>query len=83
MEARARLDLRIEVDGGIDTETAALCRAKGADTFVAGTSFFKAPDKAAFAGAFAARLSGARLLPSPGDRLGAVVVPSEPVVQVP
>jgi ribulose-phosphate 3-epimerase len=49
-----RLDLRIEVDGGIDTETAALCRAKGADTFVAGTSFFKAPDKAAFAEAFAA-----------------------------
>ena len=45
------LDLRLEVDGGIDLATAAQCRAAGADTFVAGTSFFKAPDKAAFAGA--------------------------------
>ena len=49
-----RLDLRIEVDGGIEGATAALCRAKGADTFVAGTSFFAAPDRAAFAAAFAA-----------------------------
>ncbi len=48
-----RLDLRIEVDGGIELETAALCRAKGADTFVAGTSFFAATDKAAFAAGFA------------------------------
>lgn len=48
-----KLDLRIEVDGGIDPTTAALCRAKGADTFVAGTSFFAAKDKAAFAAAFA------------------------------
>ena len=48
------LDLRIEVDGGIEHDTAALCREKGADTFVAGTSFFAAKDKAAFAAAFAA-----------------------------
>jgi ribulose-phosphate 3-epimerase len=48
------LDLRIEVDGGIEHDTAALCRGKGADTFVAGTSFFAAKDKAAFAAAFAA-----------------------------
>jgi ribulose-phosphate 3-epimerase len=48
-----RLDLRIEVDGGIEKATAALCRAKGADTFVAGTSFFAAEDKAGFAAAFA------------------------------
>ena len=33
--------------------TAAECRASGADTFVAGTSFFKAADKPAFAAAFA------------------------------
>ena len=52
--AQRGLDLRIEVDGGIDLSTAALCRAKGADTFVAGTSFFKAQDKAAFAAAIAA-----------------------------
>ena len=49
-----RLDLRIEVDGGIDLTTASLCRSRGADTFVTGTSFFKAPDKAAFAADFAA-----------------------------
>jgi ribulose-phosphate 3-epimerase len=49
------LDMRIEVDGGIDEATGALCRARGADTFVAGTSFFAAGDKAAFA-AFFARL---------------------------
>jgi len=48
------LDLRIEVDGGIDLATGALCRSKGADTFVAGTSFFRAPDRAAFAAKFAA-----------------------------
>ena len=47
------LKFRLEVDGGIDLATAKECRAAGADTFVAGTSFFKAPDKAAFAAAFA------------------------------
>ncbi len=47
------LNFRLEVDGGIDLATAAVCRAAGADTFVAGTSFFKAKDKAAFAAAFA------------------------------
>ncbi len=50
--ARA-LKFRLEVDGGIDLATAAECRAVGADTFVAGTSFFKATDKPAFAAAFA------------------------------
>lgn len=39
---------RIEVDGGIDANTAPRCLAAGADTLVAGTAFFKAPDKAAF-----------------------------------
>jgi ribulose-phosphate 3-epimerase len=48
------LDIRIEVDGGIEHENALLCRAKGADTFVTGTSFFAAPDRASFAAAFAA-----------------------------
>ena len=47
------LAFRLEVDGGIDLATGAECRAAGADTFVAGTSFFKAPDKPAFAAAFA------------------------------
>ena len=48
------LNFRLEVDGGIDLATAAECRAAGADTLVAGTSFFKAADKPAFAAAFAA-----------------------------
>jgi ribulose-phosphate 3-epimerase len=47
------LKFRLEVDGGIDLATAAECRAAGADTFVAGTSFFRATDKTAFAGAVA------------------------------
>jgi ribulose-phosphate 3-epimerase len=40
-------DIRLEVDGGIDARTAPLCIAAGADTFVAGTAVFKAPDYAA------------------------------------
>ena len=47
------LAFRLEVDGGIDLATGSECHAAGADTFVAGTSFFKAPDKPAFAAAFA------------------------------
>lgn len=43
------LDFRLEVDGGIDLTTGPVCRAAGADTFVAGTAFFKATDRAAFA----------------------------------
>lgn len=46
------LDFRLEVDGGIDLATAAEARAAGADTFVAGTSFFGSADPAAFAAAF-------------------------------
>jgi ribulose-phosphate 3-epimerase len=44
-----RLKFRLEVDGGIDLANAAECHAAGADTFVAGTSFFRAADKTAFA----------------------------------
>ena len=43
-----KLNFRLEVDGGIDLATAAECRQVGTDTFVAGTSFFAAPDRAAF-----------------------------------
>lgn len=42
------LTFRLEVDGGIDLETASACRAAGADTFVAGTAFFRATDQRAF-----------------------------------
>jgi len=37
-----RLRYRIEVDGGINFQTAAECARAGADTFVAGTSLFRA-----------------------------------------
>jgi ribulose-phosphate 3-epimerase len=47
------LKFRLEVDGGVDLATAKECRAAGADTFVAGTSFFKAADKAGFVAAVA------------------------------
>ncbi len=51
---RARgLKFRLEVDGGVDATTGPECRAAGADTFVAGTAFFKAPDRAAFAASIA------------------------------
>lgn len=44
---------RIEVDGGVTKETARLCADAGADTFVAGTSFFKAKDKNTYIKTFA------------------------------
>ncbi|MEY4271462.1 MAG: ribulose-phosphate 3-epimerase [Verrucomicrobiota bacterium] len=46
--ARRGADFRLEVDGGINAETGRLCRAAGADTLVAGTAFYKAPDRRAF-----------------------------------
>ena len=41
------LDFRITVDGGINVDTARQCRKAGADVLVAGTSVFRAPDRAA------------------------------------
>jgi len=48
-ELRARLGLsyRIEVDGGVNAETGLQCVVAGADTLVAGTSVFRAPDMVA------------------------------------
>jgi ribulose-phosphate 3-epimerase len=45
------LNFRLEVDGGVDLATGPLCGRAGADTFVAGTAFFKAADRRAFAAA--------------------------------
>jgi ribulose-phosphate 3-epimerase len=47
-------NFRLEVDGGITVETGLRCREAGADTLVAGTAFFKAPDRKAFAAALTA-----------------------------
>ncbi len=41
------LDFHVEVDGGIDAATAALCYGAGANVMVAGSSTFRAPDMAA------------------------------------
>jgi ribulose-phosphate 3-epimerase len=43
-----KLSYRLEIDGGVDLETAPLCTQRGADTLVAGTAFFKAKDQNAF-----------------------------------
>jgi len=43
------LSLAIEVDGGIDLNTAPRCIDAGARVLVAGTAFFRSSDKAAFA----------------------------------
>ena len=49
-----KLTFRLEVDGGVDLANGKQCRSIGADTFVAGTSFFGAKDRAAFAATVAA-----------------------------
>jgi ribulose-phosphate 3-epimerase len=46
VRADNRLSYRIQVDGGINQETARESIAAGADTLVAGTSLFNSPDMA-------------------------------------
>jgi len=41
------LQVRIEVDGGVDDDTIAACAEAGADAFVAGTAVYSAEDPAA------------------------------------
>ena len=52
-EIRALLDetnptCHLEVDGGVDATTQATCKKNGANVLVAGSAFYKAPDKTAF-----------------------------------
>jgi ribulose-phosphate 3-epimerase len=47
-------DVAIEVDGGIDTETAGPCARAGASLLVAGSAVFRAPDPGAAVQAIAA-----------------------------
>jgi ribulose-phosphate 3-epimerase len=44
--AAGHLQLRIEVDGGVDEDTIEACVAAGADAFVAGTAVYEADDPA-------------------------------------
>jgi len=41
-------DCLIEVDGGVDAHTCAVCKKAGADVLVAGSAYFKAENRAAF-----------------------------------
>ena len=41
-------DCHIEVDGGVDANTCAVCKESGADVLVAGSAYFKATDRAEF-----------------------------------
>ena len=41
-------DCLIEVDGGVDANTCAICKESGADVLVAGSAYFKATDRPAF-----------------------------------
>jgi ribulose-phosphate 3-epimerase len=49
----------VEVDGGIDPETAPRCRAAGANVFVAGSAIFGADDPAEAYRAIAASVQAA------------------------
>ena len=42
------LDCYIEVDGGVDANTCAICKENGANVLVAGSAYFKAADRAEF-----------------------------------
>ena len=64
-EARALLDelgsdARLEIDGGIKTENIGAAAAAGADTFVAGSAIFSAPDYAAVIADMRERIAAAR-----------------------
>ena len=41
-------DCLLEVDGGVDAVTCDICKESGANVLVAGSAYFKAPDRAAF-----------------------------------
>ncbi len=51
---RRGLDCELEVDGGINEQTARLCRSHGANVLVTGSSYFKAADLAAYVAALKA-----------------------------
>ncbi|HEY2257019.1 MAG TPA: ribulose-phosphate 3-epimerase [Variovorax sp.] len=56
---RSGRDIRLEVDGGIKVENIARVAGAGADTFVAGSAIFGAPDYAGVIGAMREQLAGA------------------------
>lgn len=63
ISARLRPDQQLQVDGGVNVETAATAAAAGADTLVAGKAIVGAPDPAAALAAIRAAAEAARLRP--------------------
>jgi ribulose-phosphate 3-epimerase len=61
------LDFAIEVDGGVDAETVTRCVSAGADTLVAGSAVFGAPDRRSAARAIRVAAERARDGDSDGD----------------
>lgn len=64
-EARRRIDatgkpIRLEVDGGVKPDNIAAIAEAGADTFVAGSAIFNAPDYAEVIGRMKAAVAGTR-----------------------
>jgi ribulose-phosphate 3-epimerase len=53
-------DIWLEVDGGVKVDNVAEIAGAGADTFVAGSAIFGAPDYKATIGAMRAELSGVK-----------------------
>ena len=64
------LRYRIEVDGGINDDTAAECAGVGADTFVAGTSLFRKPNMKAAVARMRKRAAAAAHKPEIGVEAG-------------
>lgn len=62
-DARRDLDVWLQVDGGIGLDTIGLAAEAGADTFVAGSAVYQAPDGADPAAAIAALRSAASAAP--------------------
>ena len=56
--AASGLDVWLQVDGGIDLTTIEIARDAGADTFVAGSAVFRAPDPAEAISALRAAAEG-------------------------
>jgi ribulose-phosphate 3-epimerase len=57
---RSGKPIRLEIDGGVKADNIAEIAAAGADTFVAGSAIFNAPDYADVIGRMKAAVAGVR-----------------------
>ncbi|MDB5298277.1 MAG: ribulose-phosphate 3-epimerase [Phycisphaerales bacterium] len=58
IKRRLRADQRLEMDGGVNADTARACRDAGTDWFVVASAIFDKPDRAAATAAIRGRLGG-------------------------